>query len=48
MFRAFCLSLQGLIPVVDKELPDTDHRYCVCHIYTNMKTEHPGEHLRDL
>ncbi|CAN6279181.1 unnamed protein product [Urochloa humidicola] len=38
---------KGLIPVVQQVFPDSEHRFCVRHLYSNFQGHFKGENLRD-
>ncbi|XP_030964198.1 uncharacterized protein LOC115985397 [Quercus lobata] len=37
----------GLIPAIETLFPTVEHRYCVKHIYNNLKVDHKGLELKD-
>lgn len=39
---------KGLVPAVEEEFPDSNHRFCFRHMYKNFKKEHKGKHLEHL
>ena len=39
--------MQGLIPTIETLFPTVEHRYCVKHIYNNLKVDHKGLELKD-
>jgi hypothetical protein len=41
----FCL--QGLIPAVKKVFPDSEHMFCVRHLYSNFQEKFKGEVLKN-
>ncbi|CAN6164305.1 unnamed protein product [Urochloa humidicola] len=38
---------KGLIPAVQKVFPDSEHRFCVRHLYSNFQGHFKGEVLKD-
>lgn len=41
------ISFQGLIPAVEQIFPDSEHRFCVRHLYSNFQQHFKGEILKD-
>ena len=39
--------MQGLIPAVQKEFPEAEHRFCVRHLYQNFQMHFKGENLKN-
>lgn len=49
MHLVFLFSFfQGIVPTFDELLPNYDHRYCVRHLYSNMRKKYPGKHLKEI
>lgn len=40
--------LQGLIPAVRDEFPDSEHTFCVRYLYSNFQVCHMGETLKNM
>lgn len=40
------MNLQGLIPAVKKMFPESEHRFCVRHLYSNFQEKFKGEILK--
>lgn len=40
--------MQGLIPAVEKVYPSAEHRFCLRHIYENMKPRWRGDIYKNL
>ncbi|CAO2143657.1 unnamed protein product [Urochloa humidicola] len=38
---------KGLIPAVQQVFPDSEHRFCVRHLYSNFQGHFKGENLKD-
>lgn len=38
---------QGLIPAVQQIFPDSEHRFCVRHLYSNFQVHFKGENLKN-
>jgi transposase-like protein len=38
---------QGLIPAVKQVFPDSEHRFCVRHLYSNFHEKFKGETLKN-
>ena len=47
-FIVFELVCQGLIPALQEMFPVAEHRYCLKHIYDNMKLEWRGQQFKEL
>ena len=41
------LSMQGLIPAVQQVFPESEHRFCVRHLYQNFQEHFKGENLKN-
>jgi transposase-like protein len=41
------VNLQGLIKAVMELFPDSEHRFCVRHLYSNMNQLHKGEVVKN-
>lgn len=39
---------KGLIPAVRDQFPDSEHRFCVRHLYSNFQVCHKGEALKNM
>jgi transposase-like protein len=39
--------LQGLIPAVGQVFPESEHRFCVRHLYSNFQQHFKGENLKN-
>lgn len=39
---------KGLIPAVINQFPDSEHRFCVRHLYSNFQVCHKGETLKNM
>ncbi|KAG8364970.1 hypothetical protein BUALT_Bualt18G0053900 [Buddleja alternifolia] len=39
---------KGLIKAIDKLLPNSEHRFCLRHMYNNFKKDHKGLALKDM
>lgn len=40
--------LQGLIQAIGNVFPSAEHRYCLKHIYENMKQQWRGRYYKDI
>ena len=38
---------KGLIPAVQQVFPDSEHRFCVRHLYANFQMPFKGENLKN-
>jgi len=38
---------KGLIPAVQQVFPDSEHRFCVRHLYSNFQMHFKGENLKN-
>jgi len=41
------IAMQGLIPAVQKVFPESEHRFCVRHLYSNFQQHFKGENLKN-
>jgi hypothetical protein len=41
------LAVQGLIPAVSKVFPESEHRFCVRHLYSKFQQHFKGENLKN-
>ncbi|GKV44483.1 hypothetical protein SLEP1_g51664 [Rubroshorea leprosula] len=39
---------KGLVPALEKKFPNSEHRFCVRHLYNNFKTNHKGTTLKEI
>ena len=39
--------MQGLIPAVGQVFPESEHRFCVRHLYSNFQKHFKGENLKN-
>ena len=37
---------KGNVPVLEEDFPNSEHRFCVRHMYNNFSKKHKGEALR--
>ena len=44
----FCTNRQGILPAIAEMFPAAEHRFCVRHIYDNMKQLFKGENIKEL
>jgi len=40
--------LQGILPTMDELLEGVDQRFCVRHLYNNVRKRFPGKKLKEL
>lgn len=44
----FYLYFKGSVPTFNELIPNSEHRFCVRHIYSNMRKKFPGKQLKEL
>ena len=47
IFICLYFCFQGLIPAVQQVFPDSEHRFCVRHLYSNFQHHFKGENLKN-
>jgi hypothetical protein len=43
----YCVVFQGLMKAVREIFPDSEHRFCVRHLYQNLNQLHKGETVKN-